>query len=369
MTKTRYIYLQNGYTLADAGEFVFNIGSNDVITQLDVVVKATNGATNNKAAHIADVVTSIELMDGSEPIVSLSGYELGGMACYKKGSFVNGLISEIAADVQSIRFPISFGRWYGDEQLALDLSRHKNVQCRVKWNLAAIRAVGATGFVTATGLLTVIAHVMEGGGSPMGYLSMKRHALFTTAASGIARVDLPMDKVIKAIGIRSWETVTGGLSGISHVKLTNNENAEVPLDLDTADFLDSVVNNGLRFHYNHRFSLQGTNRVYALLKYRELMTFNNETIAIAAGGVNTGVGEEVMVQFTTSTGANLAADNTYDAAVQGHLPFGLAYLQFGAYDDPNSYFNAPNYKASRLELTQDNAGAACSVVVEQVNSY
>ncbi len=369
MTKTRYTYLESNKVLADSGEYTFSIDTEDVITRLDVEFKATNGATNNQACNIADVVTSIELMNGSEPIVSVSGKELAGVVAYRNGKFPVGLISETPAAVQSLRMPIDFGRWYGDEQLALDTSKMNKLQFRIKWNLAEVNAVGATGFVTATARLTVLAHILEGGQAPIGYLSLKRHALFTTAASGVEPILLPVDKPIRSISIRSHEAGTGMLSGISHVKVNVNENKDIPLDLDVDEFLESVVNPVYPFSYKHVFHLTNADVAYALLKYKEALVTRTEVIDTDALYVNTGIGEGAIVKFTPSTGAALATDGIIDAFVSGYLPFSVAYAQFGSYDDPNSWLRAELLKSLKLELTQDNAGASTSVILEQLNNF
>lgn len=369
MTKTRYTYLENEKVLADSGEFTNSIDTEDVITRLDFEFKATNGATNNQGAPIPEVVDSIELMNGSEPIVSVSGKELAGIAPYRTGKWPQGKISEAPSDVQNFRFSVDFGRWYGDEQLALDLSRMTKLQYRIKWNLANINAVGATGFVTATGRFSLIAHVLEGGSNPFGYLSLKRHSLFTTAASGVEPVLLPNDKPVRAIAIRSHETGTGQLSGISHVKVNINENKDVPIDLDVDDLLESIVNQYGYFSYRHIFHLTNADVAKVLLKYMEDVQLNTELIDVVAAYTNTDIGEGALIQFTASTGAALATDQLHDAKVNGYLPFSVAYLGFGSYDDPNSWLRAEVLKSLKLELTQSNAGASCSVVLEQMNTF
>jgi hypothetical protein len=369
MSKYRTSYLKNAFALADSGEDVMQILTDDVVTRFDVELRATNGATNNQGVSVADVITSFDIMDGSEPIVSLSGAELAGMVVARNNRWVQGLISEVPGAVQVMRFSIDFGRWYGDQSLALDLSKHNNLQMRLKWNLAAIRAVGATGFVTGTARYTVIAHIMEGASNPLAYLSMKRHALFTTVASGIQPVPLPVDKIIKSIGIRSFEAAVGQLSGISHVRMLYNEGKEIPIDLDTDSFLDSLVNIWPSYSYRHVFHAQGTDTITALLKYREELKPTPENKLANAQYVNTGIGEGVLNLVTGTTGVDLATDSIINALVHGYMPFSLAYLQFGTYDDPDSYLQAPSYKSVRLELTQNNAGAVASVILEQVNSY
>ncbi len=369
MTKTRYTYLENDKVLADSGEETFNIDTEDVITRLDFEVKATNGATNNQNATMADVLTSLELMNGSEPIISLSGKELAGILPYRTGKFNNGKISEAPGDVQTLRFPVDFGRWYGDEQMALDLSRFNKLQVRYKWNLAAINAVGATGFVTATGRFSCIAHILEGGATPLGYLSLKRHALFTTAASGEEKVDLPTDRKVRAIAIRSHEAGTGSLSGISNVEVNINEGKDVPIDLAVDDLLDLIVNNIDPFVYKHVFHKADDDVLYMLLKKDEQVNLNAENILATARYTNTGIGEGALMLATATTGADLDNDTLIDAIVAGYLPYSTAYIPFGVFDDPNTWLSAELMKKLRVILTQDNAGADCSVMVEQLNQY
>ncbi len=369
MTKLRYTYLENDKVLADSGEYTFNIDTEDVICRLEFEMKATNGATNNQDASMADVLTSLELMNGSEPIISVSGKELAGCITNRTGKFPNGKISEAPSDVQTLRFAYDFGRWYGDEQLSLDLARITKLQVRIKWNLAAINAVGATGFVTGTGRFTCLAHILEGGQNPLGYLSLKRHSLFTTAASGVEPIILPTDRKIRSITIRSHEAGTGQLSGISHVRVNVNEGKDIPIDLDVDELLESIVNQYARFEYRHIFHKTNADVLYSLLKYMEDLQINTELIDVVAAYINNDIGEGALIQFTASTGAALATDQLHDSKVTGYLPFSCAYMQFGYFDDPNSWLSAELLKSLKLELTQNNAGAECSVIIEQLNPY
>lgn len=369
MTKVRQTLLQNAYVLPDSGELVTNVGTDAVITRLDIQLQATNGATNNKHATALDCLTQVDIMDGSQPIVSASGSELAGMAANRWSRMLNGVVDESPSAVQYVRIPLEFGRWFGDEQLALDCSKFTNLQIRTKFNLAAVRAVGATGFVSGTGRLTMLAHIMEGGANPSGYLSVKRHALFTTAASGVQPFDLPVDKLIRSIGIRTILDGTGKFAGISHAKLNLNESKEIPFDIDTIDLLESLMNDSGTYEYRHIFHAQNTNVLYGLLKYFDVMELTSETATALAQATNTGIGEDTLSLITTSTGAALAVDTKINAMVRGFMPYGTGYIDFGSYDDPNSWLNAPNYKKARLELTQNAASASVAVLLEQLNTY
>lgn len=365
----RYEYLQNLLSLGDSGEYVFDIGSNDNITRLDISFKATNGATSNIDATIADTITSFELMDGSNIILSLTGAELGGMVANRTGRFPGGKVSEILSEVQELKFSIDFGRWYGDEDFSLDLSKFKNLQARLRWNLAAIRAVGATGFVSGSARYTVLAHVLEGSRNPFAYLALRRHSLFSTAASGEELVTLPTDNIIRGIAIRSYEAGVGGLSGISNIRLSADEGRYKPLDLSVADYLESLIINQPPFEYNHRFFKADTGTAYTLLKYKESAVLSREVLDTVAQYVHADIGQGTVIAMVASTGLTDATARITNARVEGYLPFGTAYLGFGTYDDPNSWLEATAFRNLRMYLEQNNAGATCSVIVEEMRTY
>lgn len=366
---TRYQYLQNNMVLADAGEVSVPIGTNDKITRLSVTISAQNGATNNKANVIPDNVSAIELVDGSNVILSATGKELAGILAGRMNTFPNMVISELPGVTQSYTWLIDFGRWYNDPNVGLDASRFKNLQLRIIWNLATIRATGATGFVSGTGRLTVLAHIVEGGSDYGAYLGIKRHALFTTAASGEASIDLPTDKTVRAIALRCHEAGVGGLSGLSYLKLQGDEGKIRPIDLTVQDFLDHVVNTYSPIIYHHDFHTLDAETVYCLLKYREHVTLIASAQDIIGQYQTTGIGEGVVEAETASTGVALAAATPFYGKVTGYLPFSTALYTFGDWSDPNTWFDATVYKTLRFILGQNNAGANASVLLETLNLY
>lgn len=367
MAIERYTYLENRKVLADSGESLTDINVIDPITALYFEMRAQNGATSNKAATVADVITEVSIIDGSRVLLSLTGYQLAALMWHEHGSIPYNLISESAGGYQNLYVPIRFGRWIGDPLYSFNPKAFNNPQIRVKWNLAAVRAVGATGFVTATGRLSIIAHVVETAPDPVGMLTHKQHYAWSTAASGVESIELPTDNPIRNLLIRSWVAASGSLAGISNVKLTIDQGKHVPIDMSATDYKRMQSLGYPPFNYKHIFKAKNGDTLYALLKQDETLNLTGYDNDITLAYTNDGIGQGTMGAYIA--GAADTTERDRFAIVSGWNPFGAVYMPFGDPRLPDSWLPAPNYRSIRLELTQSAAGAAASVAVTQEYRY
>ncbi len=363
----RLAYIENQKVLADSGEITSDITVRDPITALWVELRATNGGTRNLANFLAGCIDTVDIIDGSTVLVSMDGYEAFAVAAYHLGHIPYQLIAETEGLTQNCYFPILFGRWLGDEQIAFDPTRFNNPQIRFKWNLANINTVGATGFLTGTGRLTIMADIMEGAPAPGGLLMHKEHYSFTTAVSGVEYIDLPTDYPHRSLFIRSHEAGVGQMSGISNVKVSCDQGKFIPFDMRQTDFRRWLTLRYPPFHYKHLLKAANGTTVQLIPKQDEQVNYQPEVADCVVSAPNNGIGEQTLAVYTAG-----AADANYRniwALVHGWLPFGTAYVPWGEYDDPASWLDASIFRSIRLELTQDNAGASAFVVVEQAKAY
>jgi len=363
----RQTFLENSKVLADSGEITSDIWLRDPITALWVELRAQNGGTYNLANTLAGCIDSIEVIDGSNVLLSLDGYEAFAIGAYRQGHFGQQLIAETEDVYQNCFFPIFFGRWFGDEVLALDPTHFNNLQVRFKWNLANVNAVGATGFLTGTGRLNILADVMEGATPPVGVVTYKEHYSFTTGDSGVEYVDLPTDYPHKALYIRSYEAGVGGLSNISNIKVSCDQGKFVPLDMSKSNFLRWLSLRQQPFNYKQALKVTNGTTAYFVTKYLEEVAYQPEVADCICNAPNSGIGEQTVLLHTAGV-----ADTAYrnvGAFVHGFLPYSTAYMPWGEYDDANTWLNPSLFRSIRLELTQDGAGGSAFVVVEQVRPY
>lgn len=363
----RVTYVQNRTVLADSGEYTVNLGLRDIITSIGIEFRATNGATSNINNTLPENITSVELIDGSKVLYSLSGKQMTALTMYHRGYIPYNLFSEVPGNTQNALGEMSFGRWHGDQIYALDPSRFANLQLRVKWNLATKTAVGATGYVTGTLTFTAWAEVMEGAQAPQGYLSERLHYAFTTVASGHVYIDLPLDQRLRAIMVGSESDSGAGLYGISNLKFSADQDKFVAFDLRKTDFQRYITLKNGPFHIKQQFMASNGDTIYPVVKQDEAVMVNpssgDTTITVA----NNGDGSEVI--GLTTGGSAASTDQMIDGLIDGWEPYHYAYWDFGEYDDPNSWFDPTPYRSVRLDLTNDVASSTASVVLCHENVY
>lgn len=364
----RKTYLESRTTLADSGEKTVDVNVRDPITALWVEFRATNGSTNNQANTLAQNVDSIEVIDGSDVLFSLDGPEAFAYTAYWLKQIPYELITELPSTVQDCSVIIPFGRFIGDVQYALDPTRFTNLQVRVKWNLANVNAVGATGFGTGTAALTILAIVMEGAQSPNRLLMTKEFYTSTGAASGVDYLDLPVDYPYRSLLLRAYKAATAPYSVISHLKLNCDGGKLIPFDMRMTDLIRLYSMKQGVFSYKHQFHAADGDTLYMVLKCDEIVSFTQGSQAdTVIQYTNNGYGQGA-IQLDTA-GVAQASDVTIDALVQGFCPYGCVYLPFGLEDDPNDWFPVQSFASARLELTQGAASSTIAVCLQQDRPY
>jgi len=358
-------YIANRQVLADSGEQTWDVRVRDPISALWVEFRATNGATHNVNNSLPEVIDKIELIDGSKVICSMSGVEAFALACYSLGKFPYHNFTEWPGDIPVIGIPIFFGRRFFDAQYAVDPTRFTNLQVRIKWNLANVRAVGATGYVTGTAYVTIFADLQEGGGAPQGYLLHKQIYAFTSAASGVVYIDLPVDYPYKGILIRAAKAATYLDALLTAVKVTCDADKFVPVDIRMSELMTSYPFGSPLFNYAHDFHLKNADTYYTILKREERPAVDVEDTADCVVGLfHVGYGEGNASVYVA--GSASGSYRNISAHVSGYLPYGAWHLPFGNPEVVEDYLPAPSYKSVRLELTEGAASGACSVVTSQL---
>ena len=363
----RKTYLESRLALPDTGEHTTDIAMREPITNLWLEFRATNGATNNQANLLADCVSAIEVIDGSEVVFSLDGYEALALGAYLGEELNNQMISEVGGHTQNLAVPIYFGRYIGDPDYAFDPGHFVNPQVRVKWNLAAIRAVGITGFVSGTLRLTVLANVMEAAAVPKGYMMSKEIYSYVPAV-GIEYIDLPTDYPYRGLLFRDWMATKSVYGLVSALKMHCDQERVIPFNMRMTDILRYQTLRRPRFQYLHWFHEQDADTLYHILKHEECATFNVPIVADAFAAYDTvGIGEGVL--HLSAAGAVRNVDTEFVSCCNGYAPFGCIYIPFNVEDTPVEYFPAPEFRSVRLEATGGAAGGNAYACLIQEHPY
>lgn len=359
----RMVYLEKDLALKDSGELTVNINVRDPITMLWVEVRNINGATSNKHNPLHKSITEIQLIDGSDVIYSLDGYQAWAMACYDLGFAPEQAFSALGGDFQAMRIPILFGRWLNDIQLSLDPSRFRNLQLRIKYDFGT---AAATTWVTISGTLTVIAEVMEGAPAPSSLL-LKKEQYTWTSAVGTEYIDVPTNHVLKGLMYRSHLDAYHPYGIVSTLRMTVDAGKIMPIDGDVEDILWLQSLHQSRFSYRISDYLVNGNTFYSYLEEKEDVSMNAESaLDTVASYFNYEYGSRLAHVYTAGA---VSAGTNVGAHVHGYCPFGYIYLPLGEQTEPIDWFPARNFGSIRLEAKGIVASGECALVTVQERPY
>lgn len=368
-TRDAVLQYQKG-SLGDSGTHVEEINVVDPVSAIELEFEATNGGTSNKGNFLSDVITKVEIVDGSEVLYSVNLSELEALHFYKSGKPPCLFPSEWASGLQRHNVLLMLGRYLWDQDFAVDFTRFRNPQLKITYNMAAIRAVGGTGFLTNTLKLSIIAKTMEEMAvKPSKYLMAKEIESFTSVASGDKRIDLPVDKVYRMLMLRAFIQLSDIDEVISDFKLTLDTDKFVPFNRKVKQMDAAVLALLGETKFKHDVF------TYHQLAFRELNNKENHG-SWNAWEDTTGYivnkqyewSSEGKLDIITHAGATVGSEIKVTGEECGHSLHATVPYFFGLPLVEGTWFDPRSYKKMEAVLTQAVASGACAVVAEQVRA-
>ena len=346
-------------SIATAGTKTLDITLKDVISRIGIQVKAYNNGVA-PTAHPANILSSIEVVDGSDVLFSLSGKEALALNFYdqRKTPFCT---NNYANDTYNIAFyTIDFGRYLYDPILALDPAKFRNPQLKITHNKAA------GGSAPDAGTLEVIADVFDDKkANPIGYLMSKEQVSYSLSASANEYIDLPVDYPMRKLLIMSMATSKQPHEQFNEVKLSQDNDKRVPFNDKTSDLIKYF--SALWPEINEYIVGE------VLTTTRDFYTMSTYEVAMAAATCNFGA---AYIKSEWAYGGNIdirgSAASPFMASVRGMCPFGALCLPFGKQDDHEDWFDLKDVGNLRLTLkagSSPGASSTCEVVTQQLRTY
>ena len=355
--KTREHLLVNARTMADSETYTKDLPGNSKIMELRIRITATNGATSNTLAKHNAKVTKIEVVDGSDVLHSLSGQEEQANNFYRHGSLPFQQLNSKAAGVVIEEFIVSFGRFRGDREFYLDTSRWKNAQLRITH---AFTVSATAGIATGTGVLTVIAKLIEDGAPPYkGFIMSKDLKSWTTLASGVETAVLPRDFPYQSLLVGDLETLIEPDVDLTNLKLIIDSGRWVPFDLSTPIILAENMQRYGRALQRMNY-LNDTAVTWLSDCYGRTSAWAGAAGITGVGIVQTVIAEQVVLLMVTAGTSNCFIN------VSGYAPHSFLCLPFGDGMNIDDYLQVQGVSLIELEATQGAAGGAGAVVANQL---
>lgn len=384
MSKFNHEYIvEEQQQTSDAQTWEKTLPRTGVLSALEIRVSATNGATSNKDSPIFECVKKIEVIgNGSEVIYSTTGKENIVLNWLKTGRRLPENISEAPNDVQYNTYRILFGRYIGDEQCGLDLSKWRDVTLKITYDLEAVNSTGSTGFVSGSCKISVIAWRAPAnmGLSPVGYVKVSEVKTFTSADSGVEEIELPLAHKYIGIGVYAREAGVADGTDITKLELDLNNGERI---LFTSEWLHLQEQNAHMFDVDPEvqgiiyksdtdtfYTYTGTVK-HVDLRPIEDVDLTNDTFQI--WNIDTISGDQCTInasQADVTAGAEDLTAYTTDTAVRwrasGIGVGNFVYIPIDVKRDFSMLLDSKQYGSIKLKLTQGGAGATVGVVLEEL---
>ena len=345
-------------TLATSGTETIDIDVKDPISALTIGARITF-STGARLIPEPDVFSKIELVDGSDVLMSLSGSEMAAIAFYEGMKQIDWAACNLLSETEEGYLRILFGRKLWDTMLAFDPKKFRNPQLKLTYNTAAVQALATPLY------LRVIAECFdEKVVSPVGFIQNKEFHSYTPGATTYEYIDLPTDLRLRKLFLQTKGFGAAHFQLLTSIRLSEDSDKKVPFDLLTLDLMDKEL---MEFGRCHQY-LGAQTRGASYPVFGAPCNVENFNIMNASS--------QVAVQAVTGTGGKFAFDASSATLIvigelSGALPYFVHCYPFGEQDDPDDWYDVTKVGSLRLRVLSGTAGASATfqTILQQLRKY
>lgn len=355
----RITTLEAAASIATAGTKTIDLNISNPISQIVLIVKATN-TDSVPEAHGAKMLSKIEVVDGSDLIFSLSGFEAQAMGYYHNGVLPFSVNNYRAASMNIQTFTLDFGRFLWDKELALDPTKFNNLQLKITHNLTN------GGSSSTVGTLAAFAHVFNAGvATPVGFLSCKELYSYSLTSSALETITLPTDRPYRKLIVQSiasgkqpheqYNKLTLSVDN-DRVLLINNESVSdlIKFVSQLAPIVEMIAGRGTGSGVDHFTAI----------------SFNGVINIGALGTALTAVTSEEFYGGAVAILSNSGQD--FQAALSGYSPHGSLELPFGRQGVIEDWLNTDEIGSLVLKLIAGSSilgSSTVEITAQQLRKY
>lgn len=217
--------------LGPAGTKTIPLNVDQPISRIEIRFKTTKVLYQMTAAGPANV-PKIELVDGSDVLHSLTGFENQALAYYNKPGVSMEHGQHIQTQSEVDMYHIDFGRYLWDPNLAFLPKRFLNPQLKITWD----EDVADTSCTTNE--VEVLLHLFdEKQISPVGFLAAIQHHAYTCGAeNSYESILLPTDRPIRQILVRAYRDAFEPWVTLKEARLDENNLARTPFEYTDLEY-------------------------------------------------------------------------------------------------------------------------------------
>lgn len=332
----------------------------DPISRLEVGFRITN-QSSVPTGHPAYALKTIQVIDGSQVIANLTGAEAIALDFYHNSKEPQNMLDYTSGDICEAVAAINFGRYLFDPDLALDPSKFSNPQLKIVHDLT----LGGAGTPTAAAL-SVHLRLFDGKVvTPSGYLMNKEFNSYTLSASAKQTVEMPNDYPLRMLMLHSTGLNKQPWEQYNWVKLSENNDKKIPLDMRTSDILKNV--NPIFGRYGERIT--GT-LTTGSVRYYITPSFETGVVVLSQAAATTAI--EALYPYGGSVMLQGEAADLMQGLVHGYNPMGCMAIPMGNLMDENDWYDLHTITDLKMYITAGsapNSNSTCETVLQQLVKY
>lgn len=330
----------------------------DPISRLSIVFRPVGGS-NTPAAHPAGSVSKIELVDGSDVLFSITGYQTQGINILRAAKPHPQVIHFFTGGTPQTPFHIDFGRYLWDDQLAFDPTKFKNPQLKFTWNQVTWDAgCSSHGF-------SVHAQIFdEKKISPVGFLMTKEVKAYVPTSGAFEYTDLPTDYPHRALFVQGFCSGGGLRAIVQEVRLDEDNDKRIIIDGDVdllRNYLDPLWGDAIDL-------VVGTVAAGSVTFF--CTGHNHCSVAgISDADAKTIAGKDLSGGKFWATGEAAGLANF---TVRGKNPHGVMGIPFGDQMDLSDWYDVSRIGKLRLRIKggpNSSSSYTNRIVCEQLRRY
>lgn len=324
--------------ITTAGTKTIDINIRDVISRLTLVLELINNG-NNPTNHPVAAIKTVEVIDGSDIIASMSGYAAQAMAFNNNGVMPHNELNYEDNAYCRAYIPLDFGRFLYDEELALDPSHYRNLQLRIvhDYSLGGSSPDGA--------YLRVLGDLFdEKTPSPIGFLSSKEVFSYTPATGSAKYIELPLDNSIRKLLVINTNDNEEPDVQFETIKIDEDDGKRIIVDCKTMDLIRAASTKFGQFQEYFSGHLTGTTADEFFLTHCKDIQF---------GGIADTASVILIFTWTGGRGRTYTASATtfFGGIVSGRCPHGAVPVFFGKQDKLDDWWDVARIGKARIIVT------------------
>ena len=370
-------YVREGAAMTLTDTYKIDLPEHGNLSSLILRVSGDQLTGYGQGAHdwrIIDEISKIAILaNGATIIKSLTGYQVQALAFFDQGVLPPGSWRNYASNTQFEYLLINFGRWMGDTELGLDLSKYDNVELQITNTATAADFTSLS--VSILGVYVRDANVNQF----KGCMRTEEWRAWTTVSDEWKYNDMPVEHRIRRILLQAIPDQDADFNNETDM---SNLMDDIDFTLDTGQV--RIYKGGLDDLMRQNYMQTG-----------KPLIAGGQSYMLADDGIDTGVGRAITFVGSTvskdgagsATIATLAADElsgtikpeTYEADSPinflsvGMAPFYTALFDFDLGFDPDNWLDPNTRRTVKLDIhTRSGASYADgrnAIVLDRVVPY